>query len=253
MSTHPPVPMESPASAGSLQGDRTRRWLPFLCGVVLLWAGVAYLIMPALWTRYAEEHPSLEDIPGITYTGSGIPGDPLNVALLGSKAEVMRAMVQAKWYAADPLTMSSCLEIAEASVLKRPYDAAPVSNLFLFGRKEDLAFEMPVGNDPRQRHHVRFWPLAKPSSTGRSIWVGSATYDRQVGLSHTTLEFTHHIDADVDVERDHLVAGLEAAGALEKSYVVDGFHDVASGKNGEGDPWRTDGSLRVAVIRAGLR
>ena len=69
----------------------------------------------------------------------------------------MRAMVAARWYPADPLTLRSCLEIAEATVLKRPYDDAPVSSLYLFGRKEDLAFEQPVGNDPRERHHVRFW------------------------------------------------------------------------------------------------
>src|ERR1700732_1853611 len=139
----PDEPMPVPA--------KRRRFLKRVAGVVvgllLLYLGVAYLLLPRLWTRYASRHPSLEDIPGITHTATGIPGDPLNVALIGTKAEVMKIMVTARWYPADPLTLHNCLEIAEASVLKRPYDDAPVSNLYLWGRKEDLAFEQTVGDD----------------------------------------------------------------------------------------------------------
>jgi hypothetical protein len=156
---------------------RRKRLLRLAAMLVLLWLLVAYLLMPEFWGRYARRHPTLEDIPGITHTGSGIPGDPLNVALIGTKVQVMKIMVAAKWYPADALSLESCLEIAEASVLKRPYDAAPVSNLYLWGRKEDLAFEKPVGDDPRQRHHVRFWRSEKLDPDGRPVWVGSAIYD----------------------------------------------------------------------------
>jgi hypothetical protein len=212
------------------------------------YTAVAYLIIPAGWKRYTRRHPALEDLPGITHTASGIPGDPLNVALVGTKTEVMKIMVAAKWYPADPLTLRSCLEIATASVLKHPYDDAPVSNLYLWGRKEDLAFEMPVGDDPRQRHHVRFWRSEKVDEDGRPLWVGSATYDKRVGLSHTTGQITHHIAADVDTERDHLFSDLEKTGDLAAKYVVEGFHKTLSGKNGGGDPWHTDGNLYVGVI-----
>ena len=54
--------------------------------------------------------------PDITHTASGIPGDPLNVALIGSKDQLMGIMLAAKWYLADPLSLRSSLEIAEASV-----------------------------------------------------------------------------------------------------------------------------------------
>src|SRR5436309_5715579 len=159
--------------------------------LLLVYLAVAYLVMPGLWRRYDHRHPSLEDIPGITHTAAGIPGDPLNVALIGTKAQVMKIMVAAKWYPADPLTLRSCLEIAEATVLKRPYDAAPVSNLYLWGRREDLAFEQPVGDDPRQRHHVRFWRAPKADPDGRPVWVGAAIYDDRVGFSRTTGQITH--------------------------------------------------------------
>jgi len=220
-------------------------------GVLLLYVAVAYLLLPVLWTRYAYRHPALEDTPGITYAADGIPGDPLNVALIGAKAEIIRIMLAARWSPADPLTLRSCVEIAAATILERPYDDAPVSSLYLWGRKEDLAFEQPVGFDPRQRHHVRFWRSDKVDENGRHAWVGSATYDRSVGLSETTGQITHHIAADVDAERDHLFQDLEQTGDLAEMYIVNDFHKVREGRNGGGDPWQTDGKLYSGITVRG--
>jgi hypothetical protein len=224
------------------------RLLVILVVVLLGWFLTAYLVMPALWERYGRRHPSLEDIPGITYTGFDAPGDPLNVALIGTKAEVIKVMLAAGWTPSDPLSLKSCLEIAEATVFKRPYRDAPVSNLYLFGRKEDLAFEYPVGDNPRERNHVRFWETSKRDPDGRPLWIGSATFDKGVGLSHTTGQITHHIAADVDAERDFLFKTLEETGDLSETYVEKGFHKTLEGKNGGGDPWHTDGNLYVGVI-----
>jgi hypothetical protein len=157
-------------------------------------------------------------------------------------------MGAAKWYPADPLGLRSDVKIAADTILERPYDEAPVSSLYLFGRKEDLAFEKPVGDNPRQRNHVRFWKSEKLDPDGRPVWLGSATYDERVGLSHTTGEVTHHIAPDVDAERDRLFRDLAGTGDLSETYVVNDFHKVREGKNGGGDPWHTDGNLRVGVI-----
>src|SRR5205823_14147441 len=169
-----------------------------------------------------------------------------------TKAEVIRIMLAAGWHPADPLTLRSSLEIAEAAVLKRSYDDAPVSNLYLFGRKEDLAFEQQVGADPRHRHHVRFWQSDKVDGDGRPIWVGSAVYDERVGVSHTTGQITHVTAASVDAERDYLFQCLEKTGDLAERYVEANFHKVHEGKNGGGDPWHTDGDLYVGVIKPGV-
>jgi hypothetical protein len=231
-----------------------RLWKKVALGVVallLLYLVVAYVVLPLGWIGYAHRHPTFDAAPRITRTIDDIPGDPLNVALVGTETEVKKAMVAAKWYPADPLTLKSCLEIAEASVLKRPYDEAPVSNLYLFGRKEDLAFEQPVGDNPRKRHHVRFWKWDKLGPDDRPVWFGSATYDERVGLSHTTGEVTHHIAPDVDTERDHLMGDLRETGDLSEVYPVPDFHKVREGKNGGGDPWHTDGTLLVGVIKVG--
>jgi hypothetical protein len=175
------------------------------------------------------------------------------VALIGTETELKKIMLVAKWYPADPLTLRSSLEIAEATVLERSYDDAPVSNLYLWGRKEDLAFEQPVGDDPRQRHHVRFWRSDRVDRDGRPVWVGAAIYDTRVGFSDTTGQITHHIAADIDAERDKLFHDLEQTGDLSEVYHIQGFHKIRAGRNGGGDPWHTDGDLYVGVISVGQK
>ena len=170
-----------------------------VCDSVLLsaavWAVAAYLIVPTLSKLYFRYHLSGADAARVTQTSGGHPGDPINIALVGSDAEVVRGTTAAGWFPADPITFRSSMRIAADTVLHRPDDDAPVSNLFLFSRKQDLAFEQPVIGGPRHRHHVRFWRWDKLYE-GRSVWVGAATFDERVGFSHTTGQVTHHISPD---------------------------------------------------------
>jgi hypothetical protein len=227
-----------------------RRHSVFVYGVAALavWAFLAYIAIPRVWKGYTGRHPAFDDVPGITHTGNGIPGDPVNVALVGSKSDLVNGMLAAKWYPADRLSLESSLKIAVDAVFKRPDPDAPVSNLYLFGRKEDIAFEQDVDNNPRQRHHVRFWKSEKVDADGRPVWVGSAVFDERVGLSRRTGQITHVTAQDVDPERDYLFQCLERSGDLAEWYIVPDFHKVREGKNGGGDPWRTDGALWVGVI-----
>jgi hypothetical protein len=195
--------------------QRRRRWkraARFAVGLLLTYLLVAYAILPMGWMRYTHRHPALDDVPGITQTADGISGDPLNVSLIGTETELKTIMAAAKWYPANPLGLRSDVAIAVDTVLKRPDDRAPVSNLYLWGRKEDLAFEQPVDNNPRQRHHVRFWRAPKAADDDRPVWVGSAVYDKRVGFSRTTGQITHVTAPDVDVERDYLFACLKKSG-----------------------------------------
>jgi LssY C-terminus len=246
-------PSEGMQESGALPPQRRRLWkrIAIVAGMSIVgYLIVAYVVLPLFWMGYTRDHPSLADIPHITHTADGIPGDPLNVSLIGTEIDVKRIMRAAQWYPADPLSLRSRLEIASAAVFEHPYDDAPVSNLYLWGRKEDLAFEQPVGNDPRQRHHVRFWRSDKRDPDGRTVWVGAAIFDERVGLSHTTGQITHHTAPDIDAERDTLFADLQRTGELSELYFVDGFHRIRQGRNGGGDPWFTDGRLEVGVIRA---
>lgn len=216
-------------------------------GLVGTYVLVAYILAPMIWESYAHLHPALDAAPTITLTGDDHPGDPLNVAIIGTKEQLEKIMHAAKWYPADPLGIRSDARIVADTVLKRPYDEAPVSSLYLFGRKEDLAFEQPVGGNPSQRHHVRFWKAAAVDEQNRPLWFGSATYDERVGLSHTTGQVTHHISGDVDAERDHILKTLEETDDLAVVY-VNNFQPNHTGKNGGGDKWETDGRLGLGTI-----
>jgi len=208
---------------------------------------IAYLILPQLWKRYERKHPDYSDNPRFTHTGTGIPGDPLNICIVGPEEQLIRAMTAAGWYPADPLTFRTSVRIVVDTVFRRPDDKAPVSNLFLFGRKEDLAFEKPVGHSPKERHHVRFWRTEK-FDDNQPVWIGSAAFDIRVELSRTTGQVTHHIAPDLDTERDLLISDLEKAGGTSGVKWIDGFQTELHGRNGGGDPWHTDGRLAVVSL-----
>ncbi len=223
----------------------------FRCAAVALlaWLFAAYLLLPLVWRRYEHRHPALDGTSWITRTGNDIPGDPMNIALVGSEKDIQWAMLSAKWFPADRVTLKSSLRIAAGTVFHRPYTDAPVSSLFFFGRKQDLAFEQPIGVDPRRRHHVRFWRSDKLDESGRPLWIGAATLDNCVGLSHTTGQITHHISAAIDPERDKIIDDIRAAGDLSEVYWIDDFQEPSQGKNGGGDRWHTDGRLAVGVLK----
>ena len=240
--TDRPQPVESRSRQRAVRGIR---WAAI--GLVLYLA-IAYVLVPLIWREAEGRHPALDTLPQIARTHDNIPGDPLNIALIGTEATLSRSMLAAGWHPADPLTLESCLRIGADTVFHRPYDDAPVSNLFVWGRKQDLAFEQPVGNDPRKRHHVRFWQSTEKDQQGRPLWIGGATFDHKVGFSHTTGQITHHISPEVDAERDKILDDLKQAGAFSNVKWIDDFHKQLSGHNGGGDPWKTDGRLPVVTL-----
>ena len=218
-----------------------------------IWAVAAYLFLPWWWRVHVRRHPALYYAPTVTHTHNGIPGDPLNIALIGTEDEVVSAMCAAGWSPADPITPKSSLRIISSTLRDKPYEDAPVSDLMLFGHKQDFAFEQMVGDSPDKRHHVRFWRSPVANHRYQPLWLGAATFDTRVGLSHTTGQVTHHVGPDIDAERDLIVSNLRAAGALQDEYWVNDFQAKRTGKNGGGDPWHTDGRLAVAVLKLLLR
>ncbi|MBM6582247.1 LssY C-terminal domain-containing protein [Microvirga sp. BT689] len=211
------------------------------------YALLAYVVLPSVWTHY-EHQRGLAGRPMVTHTKQGIPGGPLNVGLVGSHEDIVRAMHAAGWFPADPITLRSSIGIIGSVLLHRPDDNAPVSPLFYQGRQEDLAFEKPVGSSADQRHHVRFWKIMDSGDEDRPVWLGSVTFDRSVGLSRYTAQVTHHIAPDIDAERDHLINDLVRAGMVTTRYQVSGVGPTLNGRNGEGDPYYTDGEIWMAVL-----
>jgi len=240
-------PSAAPLLPPKRQRSRVAR-LALLVGALLtIYLLVAYLVVPMLWRHY-EHQPEAEGFPKTTETGSHIPGDPLNIGLVATEQEAVSGMLEAGWVPADPTTIRSSVHIAESVLLNRPYPKAPVSNLFLFGRKQDLAFEKPDGESAKRRHHVRFWKAESHGPQGKPLWLGAATFDLKVGVSHRTGQITHHIAPNVDAERNEVLADLQAVGQLTTVYQVTGVGLTLVGRNGGGDPYFTDGELSIGVI-----
>lgn len=221
-----------------------------LASVLGCYAILAYIVLPLAWTHY-EHQKGLAGLTMVTHTAQGIPGDAINVGLVGSKEDVLCAIHAAGWYPADPITLRSSLAIVGSVVLDRPYRDAPVSKLFYQGRAEDLAFEKPDGTSADRRQHVRFWEVLKRGDEGRPVWLGAATFDRGVGLSRLTAQVTHHIAADIDAERDRFTADLKAAKVVEAIYEVSGVGPTLNGRNGEGDRYYTDGEIKISRLVEG--
>jgi LssY C-terminus len=189
---------------------------------------------------------------GRTRTSDGLLGDPVNLAVLGDEASLHAVMAAAGWTRADDVTLRSSWRIIVSTVTRRSYDEAPVSPLFLFGRQQDAAYQQEVEGNPAKRHHVRFWrcPDGWLLPGGYRVdWLAAGTFDRAVGFSLFTLQVTHKIDADTDIERDHVVSTLQAADPAVRVEVLRDFSTGYHSRNGGGDTIATDGDLPVIDLR----
>ncbi len=236
------------AYLGFTETFRVGWWgIPF---AIVFWVMLAYLVLPRLHriltTIYVPDY-----FIGRTRTSDGLLGDPVNLAFRGTAEEIEAALQAAAWRRADPVTLASSWRIITSTLSRRSYDEAPVSPLFLFSRQQDFAYQQEVDGNPAQRHHVRFWKCPDgwllPGGT-RVEWLAAGTFDTAVGLSLFTLQVTHRIDADTDIERDHIIQTLVAA---EPTIRIDVIKDFSSGyhaRNGGGDTIRTDGDLPIVDV-----
>lgn len=217
----------------------------YIVGLVILWIIVAYVILPRLYRLLSKLFVPNYFI-GRTQAGDGMLGDPINLALIGSDIELREAMQKAGWVQATPLSLKSSFKMIYAAVLKRNYPDAPVSSLFLFNKKQDFAFEKDINNNPRKRHHVRFWHVPDnwwlPGGF-KTDWLAAATFDEHVELSLFTGQVTHKIDSNVDSERDHVIETLKDVHAIKKVKTVEHFTSSYHSRNGGGDSIHTDGAL----------
>ena len=232
-----------------LEESLSWRYIWFL---LVFWAVLAYLVLPRLHRILTRIY-----IPnyfmGRSRTSDGLFGDPVNLALLGPESRVREALDKAGWTEADPVDLRSSWRIITSTVLHRSYDNAPVSPLFLFNRQQDFAYQQEVDGTPGQRHHVRFWKCPEGWKLPGGIavdWLAAASYDRSVGVSYFTLQVTHRIGADVDRERDHVVASLSSVSPEVTVKVIKDFSSGYHSRNGGGDSIQTDGDLPIVNLAA---
>jgi hypothetical protein len=238
------------------------RRLPWILAVGVTYGIAAYLILPRA-IRMGLKILQSKHVPSYTITGDGLPGDPVNVVLVGTLQQLRGAFAALGWFEADRLGLASSWGMVRAFVLNAPYPTAPFSTLYLFGRGQDIGFQKAIDNSPRKRHHVRFWALSRtrasatwgtasfwlntecPPDNESVLWIGAATKD--TGLSFTRLSFqvTHATDSDTNAERDYVVS------ELRKNRSIEGVEHYQAGKNlptERVNHYITDGEITLAIL-----
>jgi len=240
----------------------TDRRLPTILALCLVYALAAYVILPRI-VRMNLKILQRKSVPSFTVTGDGLPGDPVNLVLIGQLDKLRGAFAAAGWTEADRLGVRSSWRMVVAFVFNRPYPAAPFSTLFLFGRGQDVGFQKAINGSPRKRHHVRFWALSleqgeetlgtpefwlnidRPALDAPALWVGAATKDTGISLTRFTFQITHRTDADTNAERDFIVGELKEVGAIVS---VTSYAAGQRLRAGRVNRYVTDGELAAASL-----
>jgi hypothetical protein len=207
--------------------------LPTVLALAVTYAIAAYILLPRI-VRIGLKILQRKHVPRFTITGDGLPGDPVNLVLTGTLAQLRAAFALGGWAEADPLSVASSLRMVRAFVLNSPYATAPFSTLFLFGRGQDVGFQKAIDNSPRKRHHIRFWALSlsyaernlgdpgfwlntdRPPDGACVHWIGAGTKDTGISLTRLTFQITHATASDTNVERDYIVGELRKSGVIDE-------------------------------------
>ncbi|HEY7842596.1 MAG TPA: LssY C-terminal domain-containing protein [Bradyrhizobium sp.] len=240
------------------------RRLPWILAVAATYGIAAYLILPRA-IRLGLKILQHKRVPSYTITGDGLPGDPVNVALLGTLQQLRAAFAAVGWSEADRLSLASSWGMVRAFVLNSPYPTAPFSILYLFGRGQDIGFQRAIDNSPRKRHHVRFWGLSRmraqqswgtaafwlnterPPDDESVLWIGAGTRDTGLSLTRLSFQITHATESDTNLERDYII------GELRKSRFIGAERVYQAGEKllaEHVNHYLTDGEIILAVLAA---
>ncbi|MBW9117690.1 LssY C-terminal domain-containing protein [Rhizobium cauense] len=247
--------------------DTADHRLPWIVAVCVTYGLAAYFILPNV-VRLGLKLLHRGIIPSYTISSDGLPGDPVNLVLIGTLEHLRQAFALAGWSTADDLGITSSLRMARAFLTNSPYPTAPFSTFYLFGRRQDIGFQEPIDNSPRKRHHIRFWALGlahseddmtdasfwlnteKPSASQPVLWVGAGTRDTGLSLTWLTFQITHATAPDTNAERNYIISHLTEARVIgDVSLHGSGTRLMPAKVN----HYITDGEIALANLTVGTK
>jgi hypothetical protein len=192
----------------------------------------------------------LDQLPCCTTNRGGTEnGDPLNLVLVGSHAEIAAAVIRRQWHPTEVLSSESMWRTISAFFTGSRYRYSPISPLYVYGRPQDSATQKARASI-HERNHARFW-LTPIRFRGKEVWIGQIS--RDIGVKFTLKSptiSTHVIDPDVDEARRYFVEDIAYSQAMSRVGYVKGVGETradAPQMNLVGDPWYTDG-LRAVIF-----
>jgi len=191
---------------------------------------------------------ALEELPCCTTNLKGNEyGDPLNLVLVGSKNDILAALIRRNWHATEIIWSQAIGRTFKSFLIGERYRYSPISSLYVYGRRQDIAWQKARGT-VNERNHMRFW-LSSIRFRGKTVFVGQIS--RDIGVKFTLKSptiSTHVIDPDVDEARRYFIEDLAYSQALTRFGFVKGVEAVskeAPKMNLVGDPYYTDGFRAV--------
>ncbi|HVI69569.1 MAG TPA: LssY C-terminal domain-containing protein [Magnetospirillaceae bacterium] len=243
--------------------DRT----PVIVAIVLTYLFLAYIGLPTLLRVYHALHKPTH-VPTRTHAADGWALDPINLVVLAkNEKEFTRAMLKAGWIQPDPLNLHSTVKTIGAVLFRRPYPRAPFSNTYIFGKKQDLAFQIQIDESLQHRHHVRFWRLGKTALKEHEhasfwqkllvkfirketeIWIGAVSMESGINITRRSLQITHRQHGDTDASRDFLVSSLVTAGVSKDALQIKAGEPLHTRYQGFREKIIADGYVTLCEIK----
>lgn len=245
---------------------------PIYIALLIAYILLAYIAIPNL-IRLFRLTTKPNHIPLYVTTGDGWPSDPVNIAIIAkNRHALIDAMSQAGWYLADDMNLKTGFREFLSIVLNKSYPEAPLSSLYLFGKKQDIGFEIPTNRakSARTRHHVRFWQLSTPKydsqkhahlsfweeklmrlfGNGTDIWIGAATEETiPIDVQWYTGRLTHGGSHDDNRERDFIIQSLKDKKLVRTTHTTEPGKTVTFRGQQFRTIYITDGSIKVVKLR----
>ncbi len=191
----------------------------------------------------------LEKIPRRVSDQQGNPGDMVNVLIVGSQDDLVRAFTAAGWVHVDSSVRNTVLTGFIDSMEKKDYLTMPMSALYLFDRPQDYGFAHaePV-KVVMSRNHLRVWK-SPYEVEGRQLWCVAATHDIGFERDQRNNGITHKIDPAIDGEREFVNDTLSGTGLVIARDHVTPKNALTDAKTATGGSFHSDGRLVVLVLK----
>jgi hypothetical protein len=202
------------------------------------------------YTNDAEFRAALKALPCCVTNKDGTKnGDPLNLIVIGGLEDAFPALIRRGWSPTETKWRGSVMRIMKSAMSRERYPYAPISNLYLYGRSQDVALQKARDNI-HQRNHLRLW-RSPIRYHGRLVWVGQISRDIGSRLTiHSPTFTTHKIDPDVDEAARALAEDLVYSQGVRAIGFVGGVGAApkdAPRQNLTTDPYFT-GGLRIVLL-----
>jgi len=186
-------------------------------------------------------------VPERTFTPKGRNADIVNLAFIGSQAQLQKAFDAAGWKTGDAMCRRTAFHEIHAFLVVDNYAHGPISKQLLNGRAADSTWEKGL-DSLAKRHHLRIWST-DDRVQGQPVWLSAAIRETGASLSLQKMQFIHHVDSDIDNERAMVVRDLTLAGCVDTVHLARRPGMPHSVENATGDELRTDAAIAVVQLK----